>query len=65
MNYKLIFANCLISVSPQRPQIEYAGAVILPGGNVTARAGEIATLTCTARYGNPPPLIKWFVIDKG
>ncbi|KAH0545918.1 hypothetical protein KQX54_004471 [Cotesia glomerata] len=53
-------ARLVVRVSPQRPQIEYAGGVILPGGNVTARAGEIATLTCTARYGNPPPLIKWF-----
>ncbi|KAK0080530.1 hypothetical protein PV326_008118, partial [Microctonus aethiopoides] len=51
-------ARLVVRVSPQRPQIEYAGAVILPGGNVTARAGEIATLTCIARYGNPPPLIK-------
>ncbi|XP_057318391.1 kin of IRRE-like protein 2 isoform X1 [Microplitis mediator] len=56
-------ARLVVRVSPQRPQIEYAGAVILPGGNVTARAGEIATLTCTARYGNPPPLIKWYLRD--
>ncbi|XP_039307870.1 hemicentin-1 isoform X7 [Solenopsis invicta] len=48
-------------VSPQRPQIEYADRLILPGSNVTARAGEIATLTCRARYGNPSPLIKWYV----
>lgn len=59
---ELIFANCLVPVSPQRPQIEYAGAPIQLGSNVTARAGEIATLTCTSRYGNPAPLIKWFVI---
>lgn len=58
----LIRANFLIPVSPQRPQIEYADRLILPGSNVTARAGEIATLTCRARYGNPSPLIKWFVI---
>ncbi|XP_034935070.1 kin of IRRE-like protein 2 [Chelonus insularis] len=57
-------ARLVVRVSPQRPQIEYAGAVILPGGNVTARAGEIATLTCTARYGNPPPLIKWYLRDQ-
>ncbi|XP_063980627.1 nephrin-like isoform X1 [Diachasmimorpha longicaudata] len=54
-------ARLVVRVSPHRPQIEYAGAVILPGGNVTARAGETATLTCTARYGNPPPLIKWYL----
>lgn len=59
---RLIRANFLIPVSPQRPQIEYADRLILPGSNVTARAGEIATLTCRARYGNPSPLIKWFVI---
>jgi len=59
---ELIRANFLIAVSPQRPQIEYADRLILPGSNVTARAGEIATLTCRARYGNPSPLIKWFVI---
>lgn len=59
---KLTSANFLIPVSPQRPQIEYADRLILPGSNVTARAGEIAALTCRARYGNPSPLIKWFVI---
>ncbi|XP_044016181.1 kin of IRRE-like protein 2 isoform X2 [Aphidius gifuensis] len=56
-------ARLVVRVSPKRPQIEYAGAVILPGGNVTARSGEIATLTCIARYGNPPPLIKWYLRD--
>ncbi|XP_012277027.1 hemicentin-2 [Orussus abietinus] len=54
-------SRLVVRVSPQRPQIEYAGALILPGSNVTARAGEIAMLTCTARYGNPPPLIKWYL----
>ncbi|XP_043281902.1 kin of IRRE-like protein 2 isoform X3 [Venturia canescens] len=56
-------ARLVVRVSPQRPQIEYAGSVILPGSNVTARVGEIATLTCTARYGNPSPLIKWYLGD--
>ncbi|XP_043488099.1 hemicentin-1 isoform X1 [Polistes fuscatus] len=54
-------ARLVVRVSPQRPQIEYDNHPILPGSNVTARAGEIATLTCRARYGNPPPLIKWYV----
>ncbi|XP_015602883.1 kin of IRRE-like protein 2 [Cephus cinctus] len=54
-------ARLVVRVSPQRPQIEYAGTLILPGTNVTARAGEIASLTCTARYGNPSPLIKWYL----
>ncbi|EFN88883.1 hypothetical protein EAI_02427, partial [Harpegnathos saltator] len=54
-------ARLVVRVSPQRPQIEYADRLILPGSNVTARAGEIATLTCRARYGNPSPLIKWYV----
>ncbi|RLU25619.1 hypothetical protein DMN91_001776 [Ooceraea biroi] len=43
-------ARLVVRVSPQRPQIEYADRLILPGSNVTARAGEIATLTCRARY---------------
>ncbi|EFN64230.1 Kin of IRRE-like protein 3 [Camponotus floridanus] len=54
-------AKLVVRVSPQRPQIEYTDRLILPGSNVTARAGEIATLTCRARYGNPSPLIKWYV----
>ncbi|XP_072751470.1 kin of IRRE-like protein 3 isoform X1 [Anoplolepis gracilipes] len=54
-------ARLVVRVSPQRPQIEYTDRLILPGSNVTARAGEIATLTCRARYGNPSPLIKWYV----
>ncbi|XP_043682596.1 hemicentin-1 isoform X1 [Vespula pensylvanica] len=54
-------ARLVVRVSPRRPQIEYDNHPILPGSNVTARAGEIATLTCRARYGNPPPLIKWYV----
>ncbi|XP_071862297.1 kin of IRRE-like protein 3 [Bombus fervidus] len=54
-------ARLVVRVSPQRPQIEYADRLIIPGSNVTARAGEIATLTCRARYGNPSPLIKWYV----
>ncbi|CAL7946544.1 unnamed protein product [Xylocopa violacea] len=54
-------ARLVVRVSPQRPQIEYADRLIPPGSNVTARAGEIATLTCRARYGNPSPLIKWYV----
>ncbi|XP_066601564.1 kin of IRRE-like protein 3 isoform X3 [Prorops nasuta] len=54
-------ARLVVRVSPQRPQIEYADRLILPGSNVTARAGEIAILTCRARYGNPSPLIKWYL----
>ncbi|XP_076391602.1 kin of IRRE-like protein 3 isoform X3 [Megachile rotundata] len=54
-------ARLVVRVRPQRPQIEYANLLIPPGSNVTVRAGEIATLTCTVRYGNPPPLIKWYV----
>ncbi|KYN35193.1 Kin of IRRE-like protein 3 [Trachymyrmex septentrionalis] len=66
-NCKLLYSipntlkGLITRVSPQRPQIEYADRLILPGSNVTARAGEIATLTCRARYGNPSPLIKWYV----
>ncbi|XP_043482082.1 kin of IRRE-like protein 2 isoform X2 [Leptopilina heterotoma] len=57
-------ARLVVRVSPQRPQIEYADKLILPGSNVTARAGETATLKCTARYGNPSPLIKWYLGEK-
>ncbi|XP_024082011.1 hemicentin-2 [Cimex lectularius] len=47
--------------APQRPRIEYKSTQVLPGNNVTARAGEKTTVKCISRYGNPPAKIKWFL----
>lgn len=61
--YKL-FVNirrCFVSVPPQQPRIEFNGSQVLPGHNLTALHGDIATVKCVARYGNPPALIKWFL----
>ncbi|KOX74231.1 Kin of IRRE-like protein 3 [Melipona quadrifasciata] len=42
-------ARLVVRVSPQRPQIEYADRLILPGNNVTARAGDPTLHHVTAR----------------
>ncbi|XP_039280051.1 irregular chiasm C-roughest protein isoform X2 [Nilaparvata lugens] len=54
----------VVRVAPQRPRIEFRSAQLLPGHNVTARAGERAAVKCVSRYGNPPARIKWFVGDE-
>ncbi|KAJ9592666.1 hypothetical protein L9F63_015662, partial [Diploptera punctata] len=47
--------------APQRPRVEYNTSQVLPGHNVTAQAGERATVKCVSRYGNPPAKLKWFL----
>jgi CD80-like C2-set immunoglobulin domain len=32
-----------------------------PGQNVSAKAGERASLRCISRYGNPPAKLKWML----
>ncbi|XP_046434490.1 kin of IRRE-like protein 2 isoform X1 [Neodiprion fabricii] len=54
-------ARLVVRVSPKRPDIEYGQITILPGSNVTARAGEVAHLSCASRYGNPPALLRWYL----
>ncbi|XP_048513245.1 hemicentin-1 isoform X2 [Athalia rosae] len=56
-------ARLVVRVRPQRPQIEYGKLVIPPGSNVTARAGEVAPLSCASRSGNPPASIRWYLGD--
>ncbi|XP_069682757.1 irregular chiasm C-roughest protein isoform X1 [Periplaneta americana] len=51
----------VVRVAPQRPRIEYNTSQVLPGHNVTAQAGERATVKCVSRYGNPPARLKWFL----
>ncbi|KAL1124788.1 hypothetical protein AAG570_001409, partial [Ranatra chinensis] len=48
-------------VAPQRPRIEHRSTQVLPGNNVTARAGEKTIVKCLSRYGNPPAKLKWFL----
>ncbi|KAL3285009.1 hypothetical protein HHI36_019138 [Cryptolaemus montrouzieri] len=49
------------SVPPQRPRIEFNGTQVLPGHNLTALHGEVAVIKCVSHYGNPPPVLKWFL----
>lgn len=51
----------LIAVAPQRPKIEHRSSQVLPGHNLTVKAGERATVKCLSRYGNPPARLKWFL----
>jgi len=55
--------NCdlFFTVAPQRPRVEYNTSQVLPGHNVTAQAGERATVKCVSRYGNPPARLKWLL----
>lgn len=46
---------------PQSPRIEYNGSQVLPGHNLTALHGEVAVIKCVSHYGNPPPILKWFL----
>ncbi|XP_021939888.1 hemicentin-1 isoform X3 [Zootermopsis nevadensis] len=54
----------VVRVAPQRPRIEYNTSQVLPGHNVTAQAGERATVKCVSRYGNPPARLKWLLGDE-
>ncbi|KAF5289667.1 hypothetical protein FQR65_LT11784 [Abscondita terminalis] len=58
MNYK---ETGIAEISPQRPRIEYNASQVLPGHNLTALHGEVATIKCVSHYGNPPPVLKWFL----
>lgn len=57
----LFWSFLFISVAPQRPRVEYNTSQVLPGHNVTAQAGERATVKCVSRYGNPPARLKWLL----
>lgn len=46
---------------PQSPRIEYNASQVLPGHNLTALHGEVAVIKCVSHYGNPPPILKWFL----
>ncbi|XP_031358426.1 hemicentin-2 [Photinus pyralis] len=53
--------SLFVTVSPQRPRIEYNASQVLPGHNLTALHGEVAAIKCVSHYGNPPPVLKWFL----
>ncbi|XP_044269442.1 irregular chiasm C-roughest protein isoform X2 [Tribolium madens] len=53
--------HLVVRVPPQRPRIEYNGTQVLPGHNLTALHGEVAVIKCVSHYGNPPPVLKWFL----
>ncbi|ERL89500.1 hypothetical protein D910_06866 [Dendroctonus ponderosae] len=49
------------TLPPQRPRIEFNGTQVLPGHNLTTFHGELAVIKCVSHYGNPPPILKWFL----
>ncbi|KAL1517904.1 hypothetical protein ABEB36_001607 [Hypothenemus hampei] len=51
----------VVRVPPQRPRIEFNGTQILPGHNLTTLHGEVAAIKCVSHYGNPSPILKWFL----
>lgn len=51
----------VVRVPPQRPRIEFNGTQVLPGHNLTTLHGEVAVIKCVSHYGNPPPVLKWFM----
>ncbi|XP_063911069.1 hemicentin-1 isoform X2 [Zophobas morio] len=53
--------HLVVRVPPQRPRIEYNGTQVLPGHNLTSLHGEVAVIKCVSHYGNPPPVLKWFL----
>uniref|UniRef100_A0A1I8M182 Ig-like domain-containing protein n=1 Tax=Musca domestica TaxID=7370 RepID=A0A1I8M182_MUSDO len=54
----------VVRVAPQRPRLEYEGAHVPPGHNITVDAGSLATVKCVSHYGNPPATLKWFLGDQ-
>lgn len=51
----------ILAVAPQRPRLEYDGAHVPPGHNITVDSGTLATIKCVSHYGNPPATLKWFL----
>ncbi|KAJ8922191.1 hypothetical protein NQ315_004126 [Exocentrus adspersus] len=59
--YTLSVLTIINTLPPQRPRIEYNGTQVLPGHNLTTLHGEVAAIKCVSHYGNPPPILKWFL----
>ncbi|KAK9728967.1 CD80-like C2-set immunoglobulin domain [Popillia japonica] len=51
----------VVRVQPRKPKIEYNQNQVLPGHNLTALHGELAVIKCVSHFGNPPPILKWFL----
>ncbi|XP_071440087.1 kin of IRRE-like protein 2, partial [Hetaerina americana] len=68
--------HLVVRVAPQRPRLEFNGSNVgggeapgpsepgSPPANVTATSGEKGSLACISRFGNPPPVLKWFIDDE-
>lgn len=54
----------VVRVPPQRPRLEYETSTIMPGHNITVKAGTPAIIKCVSQYGNPPAQLKWFLEDQ-
>ncbi|XP_067635504.1 uncharacterized protein [Eurosta solidaginis] len=54
----------VVRVAPQRPRLEYEGAHVPPGHNITIDSGALATVKCISHYGNPPATLKWYLGDQ-
>ncbi|KAI4470874.1 nephrin [Holotrichia oblita] len=56
-----IYVIPFVPVQPRKPKIEYNQNQVLPGHNLTALHGELAVIKCVSHFGNPPPILKWFL----
>ncbi|XP_069965053.1 uncharacterized protein [Bactrocera oleae] len=54
----------VVRVVPQRPRLEYEGAHVPPGHNITIDSGALATVKCVSHYGNPPATLNWYLGDQ-
>ncbi|KAI4470872.1 nephrin [Holotrichia oblita] len=56
-----VYVIPFVPVQPRKPKIEYNQNQVLPGHNLTALHGELAVIKCVSHFGNPPPILKWFL----
>lgn len=52
-------SRLLVRVKPRKPRLDYGGTIL--SDSLTLREGQEVTISCVARYGNPPAIIKWFI----
>ncbi|GJQ79308.1 hypothetical protein Trydic_g16175 [Trypoxylus dichotomus] len=51
----------VVRVQPRQPKIEYNQNQVPPGQNLTVLHGDVAIIKCISHFGNPPPILKWFL----
>ncbi|XP_060803508.1 irregular chiasm C-roughest protein [Amyelois transitella] len=54
-------ATLAVREPPHNPRIWFNGSQVMNGQNITIPAGSRASVTCEARFGNPPAYIEWYL----